>query len=101
MSVMSDICRVIHAQKTCLPSKVSMSGSCEKVVYFSIHQRRGFKQGYPDTVRQLFRLPYTKHLASSQGFGVRLLSGCYTGFYASKSLRSCIFPPLKTDIQSE
>ena len=28
-----------------------------------IHQRRGLKQGYlcPDTVRQLFRLPYTKH----------------------------------------
>ena len=80
-----------------------MSGSCEKVVSFSIHQRRGFKQGYlyPDTVRELFRLPYTKHLASSQGFGVRLLSGCYTGFYASKSLLSCIIPPLKTDIQSE
>lgn len=64
-----------------------------------IHQRRGLKQGYlcPDTVRQLFRLPYTKHwlqarvlisgygqtviqdlmhqdLASSYSFDVRILS---------------------------
>ena len=64
-----------------------------------IHQRRGLKQGYlcPDTVRQLFRLPYTKHwlharvlisgygqtviqdlmhqdVASSYSFDVRILS---------------------------
>ena len=54
-------------------------------LYSFLYQKRGFKPWYscPDTGRQFFRLPYTKHLASSQGFDVRLqvnvvVRDCYT-----------------------
>ena len=88
VTVMSQICRVFHASKTWLPSMVSMSGSFKKMYSFFIHKRRGYEQGYlcPDTVRQLFWLPYTKLLASSQVvFYVGLLSDCYTDYSASKT----------------
>ena len=38
--------------------------------------------GYCQTV---VLVPYTKRLASSQGFDVRLLSDCYTDYYAPKA----------------
>ena len=102
--IMSDICRVFHAQKTCLPSKGSMSGSCEKGVYSFL---------------------YIKDVVLSKDIYIRILSDSCSGFHAPNTWLQArvsvsgycqaviqafmhqrvyypyIFPPLKTDIQSE